>query len=114
MPAMSGFWSMLTTALRTLFAPFPSPPTWPAGARKRELCIEFQELGLRLKSCGKPVLAGVTGVLRAAHITAIMGPSGGAGGRAGWLAGWPGGSLAWWKPGGWFGGREQRGASVLV
>ena len=40
------------------------------------LGVEFRELGLRLRSCGKVVLAGVTGQLRAARTTAIMGPSG--------------------------------------
>lgn len=47
------------------------------------MCIEFQELSLRLKTCGKTVLAGVTGVLAASKITAIMGPSGRWGGLAG-------------------------------
>ncbi|GAB4817511.1 hypothetical protein N2152v2_004557 [Parachlorella kessleri] len=40
------------------------------------LGVEFRDLGLRLRSCGKVVLAGVTGQLRAARTTAIMGPSG--------------------------------------
>ena len=40
------------------------------------LHIEFEGLGLRLRSSGKLVLAGVTGQLRAACLTAIMGPSG--------------------------------------
>ena len=40
------------------------------------LQIDFEGLGLRLRSSGKLVLAGVTGQLRAACLTAIMGPSG--------------------------------------
>ncbi|EFN56469.1 hypothetical protein CHLNCDRAFT_22567, partial [Chlorella variabilis] len=41
------------------------------------LRIEFSELGLQLRSCGrKTVLQGVTGVLPAGCVTAIMGPSG--------------------------------------
>eukprot|EP00891_Asterochloris_glomerata_P004256 jgi/Astpho2/4256/e_gw1.00064.69.1_t len=40
------------------------------------LTVEFRNLGLRLKGTGKRVLAGVTGQLRGAHLTAIMGPSG--------------------------------------
>ncbi|KAK9813958.1 hypothetical protein WJX73_006860 [Symbiochloris irregularis] len=41
-----------------------------------QLHVEFTNLSLRLKSTGKKVLAGVTGSLRAACLTAIMGPSG--------------------------------------
>ncbi|PSC68046.1 ABC transporter G family member 28-like [Micractinium conductrix] len=40
------------------------------------LHVEFEGLGLRLHSCGKSVLAGVTAQLAASHTTAIMGPSG--------------------------------------
>lgn len=43
------------------------------------LTVEFRNLGLRLKGTGKRVLAGVTGQLRGAHLTAIMGPSGAGG-----------------------------------
>ncbi|KAK9815422.1 hypothetical protein WJX72_003407 [[Myrmecia] bisecta] len=43
---------------------------------RSELHIEFSNLGLRLKATGKKVLAGVTGQLRDARLTAIMGPSG--------------------------------------
>ena len=66
---------MHAAALISMHAPAPSKHPH-AGVRKRELCVEFQELGLRLRSCGKTVLHGVTGALKAAHITAIMGPSG--------------------------------------
>ncbi|KAL4448129.1 hypothetical protein ABPG75_005348 [Micractinium tetrahymenae] len=45
-------------------------------SRRQTLHIEFRQLGLRLKSCGKAVLAGVTGVLAESKVTAIMGPSG--------------------------------------
>ncbi|KAL4449383.1 hypothetical protein ABPG77_007027 [Micractinium sp. CCAP 211/92] len=45
-------------------------------ACRQGLHIEFRQLGLRLKSCGKAVLAGVTGVLAEECVTAIMGPSG--------------------------------------
>ena len=47
-----------------------------SGSDRTELHVEFTKLGLRLKSTGKRVLAGVTGCLRAACLTAIMGPSG--------------------------------------
>lgn len=47
------------------------------GARRpRALELEFVRLGLSLKSCAKHVLSGVSGKLRAARLTAIMGPSG--------------------------------------
>lgn len=45
-------------------------------ARRQSLHVEFRQLGLRLRSCGKVVLAGVTGVLAETAVTAIMGPSG--------------------------------------
>lgn len=38
--------------------------------------IEFDSLGVVLRATGKRVLAGVTGQLRHAKLTAIMGPSG--------------------------------------
>ena len=37
--------------------------------------IRFEELGLKLKSNGVPVLAGVTGEIRHGRLTGIMGPS---------------------------------------
>lgn len=40
------------------------------------LDVEFTNMGMRLKGTGMKVLAGVTGRLRASHLTAIMGPSG--------------------------------------
>ena len=40
------------------------------------LDVEFINMGMRLKGTRKKVLAGVTGRLRASHLTAIMGPSG--------------------------------------
>lgn len=55
----------------------------PAAARRRpHLTVEFRDLGLRLRSCGKVVLRGVYGQLRATRTTAIMGPSGA--GAFGW------------------------------
>ena len=45
-------------------------------AARPQLEVSFTNLSLRLKGTGKKVLAGVTGQLRAAHLTAIMGPSG--------------------------------------
>jgi ABC-type phosphate transport system ATPase subunit len=38
--------------------------------------IEFEDLGMVLRSTGKRVLMGVTGQVRHARLTAIMGPSG--------------------------------------
>lgn len=38
--------------------------------------IEFDNLGVVLRASGKRVLAGVTGQVRHAKLTAIMGPSG--------------------------------------
>jgi ABC-type multidrug transport system ATPase subunit len=38
--------------------------------------VRFRGLGLKLKSCGKVVLHGVTGELTHGRLTAIMGPSG--------------------------------------
>ena len=40
------------------------------------LDVAFTNMGMRLKGTRKKVLAGVTGRLRASHLTAIMGPSG--------------------------------------
>lgn len=40
------------------------------------LDVQFTNMGMRLKGTGMKVLAGVTGRLRASHLTAIMGPSG--------------------------------------
>ena len=40
------------------------------------LDVQFINMGMRLKGTGRKVLAGVTGRLRASHLTAIMGPSG--------------------------------------
>lgn len=45
-------------------------------AGRPQLEVSFTNLSLRLKGTGKRVLAGVTGKLRARHLTAIMGPSG--------------------------------------
>ena len=38
--------------------------------------IEVKQLGLKLKSNGYPVLAGVNGKIHAGGVTAVMGPSG--------------------------------------
>ena len=48
----------------------------PMSVCRIQLQVDFTNLSLRLKSTGKKVLAGVTGSLRAACLTAIMGPSG--------------------------------------
>ena len=73
-----------------LMLPLASRPCHAAGAAKRELGVEFRGLGLRLHALGgKTVLQGVTGALRASHVTAIMGPSGAAAvaaARAEWVA----------------------------
>lgn len=47
-----------------------------ADARRVQLEVSFEGLSLRLRSCGKSVLQSVSGTLRAARVTAIMGPSG--------------------------------------
>ncbi len=44
-----------------------------------EMHIEFENLGMVLRSTGKRVLTGVTGQVRHAKLTAIMGPSGAGG-----------------------------------
>eukprot|EP00762_Andalucia_godoyi_P001573 ANDGO_00205.mRNA.1 ABC transporter G family member 24 len=47
----------------------------PAPAALTKMDIEFQDLGLTLRT-GKTILENVSGVLRAGRVTAIMGPSG--------------------------------------
>eukprot|EP00041_Stephanoeca_diplocostata_P007976 m.114164 g.114164 ORF g.114164 m.114164 type:complete len:739 (+) comp17117_c0_seq3:144-2360(+) len=44
--------------------------------KEYSITIDYEDLGLTLKSNGKVVLAGATGVVHAGKITAIMGPSG--------------------------------------
>jgi hypothetical protein len=41
-----------------------------------QLDVGFEDLGLKLKSCGKAVLQGVTGRLQHGRLAAVMGPSG--------------------------------------
>lgn len=45
-------------------------------AGRVQLDVGFENLGLKLKSCGKMVLQGVTGCLKHGRLTAVMGPSG--------------------------------------
>ena len=53
-----------------------SGPNGDLEPARPHLDVEFTNMGMRLKGTGKKVLAGVTGRLRASHLTAIMGPSG--------------------------------------
>ena len=45
-------------------------------SRRVQLDVQFEGLGLKLKSCGKAVLQGVSGRLQPGRLAAIMGPSG--------------------------------------
>lgn len=47
-----------------------------AAAPRLRLEVGFEALGLKLKSCGKEVLQGVTGRLQHGRLAAVMGPSG--------------------------------------
>ena len=65
----------LDTNLQTLMgSPRDNTPNSGDAARP-QLEVSFTNLSLRLKGTGRRVVAGVTGQLRAAHLTAIMGPS---------------------------------------
>ncbi|TPX55433.1 hypothetical protein PhCBS80983_g05319 [Powellomyces hirtus] len=46
-----------------------------SGGGHMKMEFKFEDLGLRLKN-GRPILAGVNGMIHAGHLTAIMGPSG--------------------------------------
>mmetsp|Transcript_106188 Transcript_106188/g.307302 ORF Transcript_106188/g.307302 Transcript_106188/m.307302 type:complete len:1356 (-) Transcript_106188:519-4586(-) len=51
-------------------------PDESRGISDMRVDFEFEELGLKLKGSGFPVLKGVTGALPAGAVTAVMGPSG--------------------------------------
>eukprot|EP00775_Hariotina_reticulata_P010763 gene10763-10919_t len=52
------------------------PSAGASGCHRPMLDVGFQDLSMRLKSCGKMVLQGVTGGLHPGRLAAIMGPSG--------------------------------------
>lgn len=52
-----------------------SSPITCRSAMLQPIDIEFENLGLRLKTNGRSVLAGVTGAIKHGRFTAVMGPS---------------------------------------
>ena len=68
--------SQTDTAPQLLTSPRVSGPNGNLEPASPCLDVEFTNMGMRLKGTGMKVLAGVTGRLRASHLTAIMGPSG--------------------------------------
>jgi hypothetical protein len=58
-------------------AGYEAPAGFGSGrAPRAQLDVGFEGLGLKLKSCGKVVLQGVSGCLEHGRLAAVMGPSG--------------------------------------
>lgn len=68
--------SQTDTTPQLLTSPRMSGSNGNLDPARPHLDVEFLNMGMRLKGTGMKVLAGVTGRLRASHLTAIMGPSG--------------------------------------